>query len=138
MFMKNDSAEFFTGQIRASVAQIRFHTLKLHRSCYHSRCSLLFIVELMQKIMSLAQNFQQDQDPPPQQTTGFPDFDPALLQTLMGFAQENGIDSHQQALLNALHPYLNQHRISKLERAMRAAKMAGMVTTLLPNPATGR
>ena len=88
--------------------------------------------EMMQKIMSLAQNFQQEQpkDPAP---SPFPDMDPGMLQQLLGFAQQSGIDQQQQALLQALRPYLAQQRLSKLERAMQAARMAGMATTLLPN-----
>ena len=89
--------------------------------------------EMMQKIMSLAQNFQQEQPVSPEPANGFPELDPGMLQQLMGFAQQSGIDRQQQALLQALRPYLAQHRLSKLERAMQAARMAGMATTLLPN-----
>ena len=90
--------------------------------------------EMMQKIMSLAQNFQQPQPKDPQPAPPpFPDLDPGMLQQLMGFAQQSGIDQQQQALLQALRPYLAQPRLSKLERAMQAARMAGMATTLLPN-----
>ena len=94
--------------------------------------SLLEDPQMMQKIMSLAQNFQQEQpkDPAP---APFPEMDPGMLQQLLGFAQQSGIDQQQQALLQALRPYLAQQRLSKLERAMQAARMAGMATTLLPN-----
>ena len=100
--------------------------------------------EMMQKIMSLAQEFQGDRQPSPEPVNAapvgaaFPDLDPAMLQTLMGFAQQSGIDQDQQVLLQALRPYLAQHRLSKLERAMQAARMAGMATTLLPNLLPGR
>ena len=96
--------------------------------------SILGNPEMMQKIMALAQNFQdQPSNEPSQPASPFPELDPSMLQKIMGFAQHSGIDPHQQALLQALRPYLAQHRISKLERALRAAKMAGMATNLLPN-----
>ena len=100
--------------------------------------------EMMQKIMSLAQEFQGDKQSQPEPAKaafagmGIPELDPAMLQTLMGFAQQSGIDQNQQVLLQALRPYLAQHRLSKLERAMQAARMAGMATTLLPNLLPGR
>ena len=37
----------------------------------------------------------------------------------------------KQNLLQALRPYLTEHRILKLEKAMRAAKIAGLATTFL-------
>ena len=89
--------------------------------------------EMMQKIMSLAQNFQTEQPKESPSGSSFPDLDPGMLQQLLGFAQQSGIDQQQQALLKALRPYLAQQRLSKLERAMQAARMAGMATTLLPN-----
>ncbi len=92
---------------------------------------------MMQKIMSLAQSLggppPQQQPPPPQQeeTPAFPDIDISMLQKLSGFAQQSGIDQNQQTLLRALAPYISNRRVAKLERAMRAAKMAGLATNLL-------
>ncbi len=94
--------------------------------------------DMMQKIMSLAQNLNQ---PPPKQEPAaapFPDIDISMLQKLSGFAGKSNIDSNQRNLLQALGPYLNSHRLSRLERAMRAAKMAGMATNLLPLFSQGR
>ena len=45
------------------------------------------------------------------------------------------MDQEQQALLQALSPYLSHTRVEKLERAMRAAKMAGLASTLLSSGA---
>ena len=45
--------------------------------------------------------------------------------------QDHNNNTHQQALLSALNPYLTRDRISRLERAMRAAKLAGMATAFL-------
>ena len=93
--------------------------------------------EMMQKIMSLAQSLggpspEPEQPPPPRQETAqFPDIDISMLQKLSGFAQQSGIDKNQQALLHALAPYISAHRVARLERAMRAAKMAGLATNLL-------
>lgn len=92
---------------------------------------------MMQKIMALAQSFDQTavpkepEAPPQAESPGFPDIDISMLQKLSGFAQKSGIDKNQQTLLHALAPYISNHRVAKLERAMRAAKMAGFATTLL-------
>ena len=60
-----------------------------------------------------------------------PDIDIGMLQKLSGFARQSGIDKEQQALLRALGPYLSQGRITKLEKAMRAAKMARLASSFL-------
>ena len=90
--------------------------------------------EMMQKIMSLAQSFESGQEAsapvrePP--APGLPDLDPGMLQKLAGLMGQSSIDKNQQALLRALAPYLSQMRIQKLERAMRAARMASMAGTV--------
>ena len=94
--------------------------------------------DMMQKIMSMAQTLngaQPKQEPAP---NPFPDIDISLLQKLSGFAGRSNIDANQRNLLQALGPYLNSHRLSRLEKAMRAAKMAAMATTLLPMLSQGR
>ncbi len=100
--------------------------------------------EMMEQIMSLAQNFNQSQGasnnpspPGPAQETGggfsmgMPDM--AMLQKLSGFASQSNIDNNQRSLLRALTPYLSSQRIYKLEKAMRAAKLAGIATKFLGN-----
>lgn len=96
--------------------------------------------DMMQKIMAMAQSLQQpsqDNSPPPQQETpqepafAMPDIDPKMIQALSGFAGQSGIDKDQKNLLRALGPYLSDARVGKLEKAMRAAKMARMATSLL-------
>ena len=89
--------------------------------------------EMMQKIMSIAQSMGGNDapiaEPPPQQPeNSLPDM--AMIQKLTKFAGKSTIDKQQRNLLNALAPYLSHQRIAKLERAMRAAKMAGMASTL--------
>lgn len=94
--------------------------------------SILGDPDMMQKIMSLAQSIGQPKEPKREpEKPQMPAIDPAMLQKMAGFLQRSGIDSQQQALLHALSPYLSQERIQKLERAMRAAKLAGFATTML-------
>lgn len=96
--------------------------------------------EMMQKIMSMAQALNQaqpnTQTPPtikdPSENT-LPDLDLSLVQKLSGFAGKTNIDSNQKTLLVALKPYLSHDRIAKLEKAMRAAKLASMASVFLGN-----
>ncbi len=89
--------------------------------------------QMMQQIMSIAQNFQTETEPqPPPADTG-PEIDFAMVQKLTSLIGKTGIDSHQSALLHALAPYLSGQRIQKLEKAMRAAKLAGMASVFLGN-----
>lgn len=101
--------------------------------------------ELMQKIMAMAQSLNDSgsapQTPPPPKEEPQPagaslGIDIATLQKLSGLAGRSRIDKNQQSLLRALSPYLNRERIQKLEKAMRAAKMASMASGFLSN--TGR
>lgn len=95
--------------------------------------------EMMQKIMAMAQSLGQSQpgnqepEQPKQEPSGnsFPDIDLSMMQKLSGLAGQSNIDNNQRTLLKALTPYLNRERISKLERAMRAAKMANMASAFL-------
>lgn len=96
--------------------------------------------EMMQKIMAMAQSLNQAQpsqpdtpQPPKQEASGFslPDIDLSMVQKLSGLAGQSNIDKNQKTLLSALTPYLSRERISKLEKAMRAAKMASMASAFL-------
>ena len=90
--------------------------------------------EMMQKIAAMAQSMQMPSAPPQEQPDPepfeMPNIDIGMIQKLSGFASQSGIDKNQKNLLNALGPYLHQERISKLEKAMRAAKMARLATTV--------
>lgn len=92
--------------------------------------------EMMGKIMNLAQSLgsTQSEEVPNSQPQSFPDIDIGLLQRLSGAARQGGIDQKQKSLLSALSPYVSSRRISKLERAMRAAKMANMAGIFLNQP----
>ena len=92
--------------------------------------------EMMQQIMSMAQALGQSQntpqqEPPKKEQTPFPDFDPGMIQKLSGLAQKSGVTNEEQALLKALCPYLSRERVGKLEKAMRAAKMARFASSFL-------
>ena len=103
--------------------------------------SLLSNPELMGKIMSFAQTLgstDTSQSPPPKQQTETSQPIPApempdlsMLSKMAGFASQMGIDSRQKNLLNALSPYLSDQRLRKLEKAMRAAKLAQLASTAL-------
>lgn len=112
--------------------------------------SVLGNPDMMRQIMQMAQSLGAASPDPPKETfqepepQGFPAQlpDPALLQKLASLAQRSGIDNHQQQLLAALRPYLSRERVAKLEKAMRAAKMAGLASDFLGSGAlsmlTGR
>ena len=89
--------------------------------------------QLMGQIMSMAQSLNSAQGPPQPEPSpappAMPDFDPALLQKIMGISGQLRMDSNQQALLGALRPYLSGVRIQKLEKAMRAAKLASIASS---------
>ena len=115
--------------------------------------SILSNPAMMQQIMSLAQALnqseaqqpqqQQQQQPPPPpvqqnqvQQANFAQpnertLNPNLLSKIAGVMQRGSIDKNQQALLRALRPYLSKQKLDKLERAMHAAKMAGIASEMV-------
>ena len=105
--------------------------------------SILGNPEMMAQLMSMAQSLGQSQSESPEQTpqakTPPPAKDPILpagmdlnmLQKIAGLAQRSSIDRNQQALLKALSHYLSKDRLSKLEKAMRAAKIAGVASAAI-------
>lgn len=92
--------------------------------------------EMMGRIMAMAQSFGNQEvppEPPPQQEESMPEIDIAAIRKLTGLMGKAGVDGDQKALLSALSPYISAGRIRKLEKAMRAAKLAGVATTFLGN-----
>lgn len=91
--------------------------------------------QMMQQIMTLAQSLGQSpagsQTAPKEELSPMPQIDLGMMQKFSGLAGQSGIDRDQQALLKALSPYLSRDRVSKLERAMRAAKMAKLASAFL-------
>ncbi len=110
--------------------------------------------QMMQQVMQMAQTLnaaqgQASSEPAPQPASqssaapaDFPDIDISMLKKVASFAKNSAIDQHQQALLSALEPYVATPRIHKLERAMRAAKLAKIASSAIGSGAlsflTGR
>lgn len=88
---------------------------------------------MMQQIMSMAQALNTPQPPQEQKSPEpeMPSIDPNLLRSIAGMAKGSRIDNNQQCLLNALCPYMSEGRVHKLEKAMRAAKIAGLASGFL-------
>ena len=90
---------------------------------------------MMQQIMSMAQSMggsgPSKQDAPPRQESILPEIDMAAIQKISSLAQTSSIDKREQALLRALGAYLSKERIGKLEKAMRAAKIAKIASSAL-------
>ena len=90
---------------------------------------------MMGRIMDMARSLSSPQELTQKECIeeNGPLLDPSMLTNIASMAGKAGIDNHQQALLHALGPYLSRERIVKLEKAMRAAKLAGIATTFLGN-----
>jgi len=56
----------------------------------------------------------------------FPDLglDPALLQRIARAMRDGGGDGREQALLQAMRPYLSEKRRGKMDRALKLARLA--------------
>ena len=105
--------------------------------------SILSNPAMMQQIMALAQTLNQSEPqkqkpesaPPPQQPLQAPlqegSLNPNLLSKVAGLMQPGSIDKNQESLLKALSPYLSKQKLQKLERAMYAAKMAGVASEMV-------
>lgn len=96
--------------------------------------SVLNNPQMMQQIMAMAQSMSSaapKKEETPQKNDALPEIDLGMLKKLSGFAGQSSIDKNQQSLLKALGPYLSRERITKLEKAMRAAKMARLATSLM-------
>lgn len=52
--------------------------------------------------------------------------DPAMLQQLSGLLKNGGKDSKDKKLLEAMRPYLSEKRRSKMDKAMKIARLAGI------------
>ena len=93
--------------------------------------------DMMSQIMSMAQQFSgganaQPPPPPPPQSSGLPEgLDVGMLMKVANMANSANVDKDQRALLTALRPYLSSDRIGRLEKAMRASKLAGLASSFL-------
>ena len=100
--------------------------------------SILGNPQLMQQIMTMAQSLGapngEEAAPPtpsPPPAAPVPGLDPAMLGALSSLASQTGMDANQQSLLKALSPYISPQRSHKLEKAMRAAKLARVASGFL-------
>lgn len=101
--------------------------------------------KMMADIMALAQSMGQEESPQvPEKPSGSPPLPPslgdggmdmAMVKALTSFARSTRIEKEQQALLNALCPFISREKIQKLEKAMRAAKIAQQASGLLESGA---
>lgn len=85
----------------------------------------------MAQLMSLAQSLgggeKSAASPPPPVNDGF-------VQGIMGLMQQaTQTDGKQEALLNALKPYLHPDRREKLDRALRIARISQLAGGALKN-----
>lgn len=88
--------------------------------------------QMMQQIFTMAQTLGSQPTVSAQESTASePGLDPGMLQKLAGMVRQGNMEPNQQALLSALSPYLSTARIGKLERAMKAARLAGAASTFL-------
>ena len=99
--------------------------------------------EMREKVMTLAQSLGGT--PPGKESEGksrdsgaSTGLDLSMLQKISSLATQTGIDPDQRNLIGALRPYLSPSRIGKLERAMRAAKMASMAGVFTGKHPSGR
>lgn len=103
--------------------------------------SILGNPQMMAQIQKLAQSLGQPSQEP-STAPAFPEADEReSLETIKVFsslAQGAVIDKEQLALLNALTPYISRERHQKLEKAMRAAKMAQQASGLLGSGILGK
>lgn len=96
--------------------------------------ALLQDPDTMGKIMAMARELGGSPGstaPPQHQPQEPPQLDLRMVQQLSGLMRQSGIDQREQALLQALGAYLSRSRISRLEKAMRAAKVAKIASAAL-------
>lgn len=97
--------------------------------------SILSDPSMMERIKSMAQAMGGAEMPP---ESPAPDIDVATLQRLTRLAGSSNIDKREQALLHALGAYLSKERVTKLEKAMRAAKLAKLASSAMATNGQGR
>ena len=100
--------------------------------------------DLLQKIMGMAQALGGPADPAEDQkeepsAAEAPPVAPDLSQMarIGSMLSQANIDSDQQNLLSALSPYMSSPHIGKLRRAMQAARLAELATSMLGSSEAG-
>lgn len=94
--------------------------------------------QLIQQIMTMAQSLGQTAPPAGKEPANEPSPvpflpDPELIRKISGITAAAGTDNQQSALLKALTPYVHREKLDRLERAMRAAKLAQLASSFLGN-----
>lgn len=92
--------------------------------------------QMMQQLMAIAQSLGNNDPQQPVASAATPvsasiEPDLGMIQKVAGMASSTSVDPNQRALLRALSPYISRDRVGKLEKAMRAAKMAAFASSML-------
>ena len=101
--------------------------------------SILSNPQMMQQIMSIAgslgnqapQSAPPSSPPPSQGPDNTMPFDPAAMQSMMELLRSTQLDSRQQNLLKALGAYLPNEKLTRLQRAMQASRVARYASSAL-------
>ena len=79
----------------------------------------------MERFAGFAKSLMGGGEPGPEEKA--PDFDPGLLKRISGLIGGGaGKNSKDAKLLEAMRPYLSEKRRSKMDRAMKIARLAGL------------
>ena len=78
----------------------------------------------MERFAGFAKSLMGCGEPGPEEKRA-PDFDPGLLKKISGL-MDGGRNSKDTKLLEAMRPYLSEKRRSKMDRAMKIARLAGL------------
>ena len=89
--------------------------------------------QMMQKIMGMAQAFGGAGQEPAAEENGENEIpaDFSQLQRIGSLLSQANIDKDQQNLLSALTPYMSGSHLSKLKRAMQAARLAELANSVM-------
>lgn len=103
--------------------------------------SILGNPDIMQQIMQLANQLEKpsvgknntsETNEPEKKPSPAP-LPADALHGLSALLSSASVDKNQQALLNALKPYISEIKVRKLEKAIQAAKMAQLASGYLNN-----
>lgn len=98
--------------------------------------SILSNPDMMKTIMSMAGSLgtQKVSSPPPPQQTPANDplpFDPAAMQGMMELLRGTQLEKRQQELLRALSAWLPGEKVTRLQKAMQASRVARYATAAM-------
>lgn len=94
--------------------------------------SILSNPQMMQQILSMAGSFAQQPPPAPKppENQGLP-FDPGAMQGMLELLRGTQLEPRQRNLLGALGAYLPGDKISRLQKAMQASRVAQYAASAL-------